>query len=208
MDARRQGDPWEPKYRVGAFTHIDQIYPTRLVQRAATPSKFKCATLQLSYDFRGSRLSLNDYMSRNPVTGLLIAKDDQILFERYQYARTDRDRFVSQSMVKSIIGILIGIAITEGAIKSVDDTPETYVSGFKGSEYGRTPIRDLLHMSSGVDFGETRDGGRDLNRLWNGMGIAFPATRIGTVNSIIQFNQRNEVSLRQRGTRCAGDGAP
>src|SRR5215471_18169194 len=71
MDARRQGDPWEPKYRVGAFTHIDQIYLTRLVQRVATPSKFKCATAQLSYDFRGSRLSLTDYMSCNPVTGLL-----------------------------------------------------------------------------------------------------------------------------------------
>jgi hypothetical protein len=63
----------------------------------------------------------------------------------------------------------------EGAIKSVDDTPEAYVPGFRGTEYGRTPIRDLLRM--GVDFGETRDGGRDLNRLWNGMGIAFPATK-------------------------------
>jgi CubicO group peptidase (beta-lactamase class C family) len=120
----------------------------------------------------------------------LIAKDDEILFERYQYARTDRDRFVSQSMVKSIIGLLIGIAVAEGAIKSVDGTAEAYVPGFKGTEYGRTPIRDLLHMSSGVDFGETRDGGRDLNRLWRGMGIAFPATKIGTVDSIVQFNQR------------------
>ncbi len=190
MDARRQGDPWEPKYRIGAFTHIDQIYPTRSIQRAATPSHFKCSTAEIHYEFRGNRLSPVDYMSRNPVTGLLIAKDDQILFERYQYARTDRDRFVSQSMVKSVIGLLIGIAISEGAIKSVDDAPEAYVPGFMGSEYGRTPIRDLLHMSSGVDFGETRDGGRDLNRLWNGMGIASAATKIGTVESIVQFNRR------------------
>jgi len=190
MDARRHGDPWDAKYRVGAFTHIDQIYPTRLVQRAATPWKFKCSTAQFYYEFRGNRFSPNDYVSRNPVTGLLIAKDDQILFEHYQYARTDHDLFVSQSMVKSIVGLLTGIAIAEGAIKSVDDSPETYVPGFKETEYGRTPIRDLLHMSSGVDFGETRDGGRDLNRLWNGMGIAFPATGIGTVNSIVQFNQR------------------
>jgi CubicO group peptidase (beta-lactamase class C family) len=190
MDARRHGDPWDPKYRVGAFTHIDQIYPTRLVRQAATPWKFKCSTAQIYYEFRGSRFSPIDYVSRNPVTGLLIAKNDQILFEHYQYARTDHDLFVSQSMVKSIVGLLIGIAIAEGAIKSVDDTPEAYVPGFRGTEYGRTPIRDLLHMSSGVDFGETRDGGRDLNRLWNGMGIAFPTTKIGTVNSIVQFNQR------------------
>ncbi|SDR99246.1 serine hydrolase domain-containing protein [Bradyrhizobium canariense] len=190
VEARRRGDPWEPKYRVGVFTHLDQIYPTRLIERAAAPWKFKCSTAQIYYDFRGSRFSAIDYASRNPVTGLLIAKDDHILFEHYQYARTDHDRFVSQSMVKSIIGLLIGIAIAEGAIKSVDDTPEAYVPGFRGTEYGRTSIRDLLHMSSGVDFGETRDGGRDLNRLWNGMGIASPTTKIGTVNSIVQFNQR------------------
>lgn len=190
VEARRRGDPWEPKYRVSAFTHLDQIYPTRRVERAASPWTFKYATAKIDYDFRGERLSPIDYMSRNPVTGLLVAKDDQILFERYQYARTDHDRFVSQSMIKSIMGLLIGIAISDGAIKSVDDTPEAYVPGFRGTEYGRTPIRDLLHMSSGVDFGENRDGGRDLNRLWNGMGIAFPTTKIGTTESMVQFNRR------------------
>jgi hypothetical protein len=120
----------------------------------------------MSDSFRGR---VADYLSRNPVTGLLIAKDDRILFEQYQYGRIDRDLLISQSMVKSITGILVGIAISEGAIKSVDDTTETYVPGFKGTEYGRTTIRDLLHMSSGVEFGEERDNERDLNRLWNDM---------------------------------------
>jgi CubicO group peptidase (beta-lactamase class C family) len=189
-EARKRGNPWEPKYRVGAFSHLDQIYPTRLVERAVTPSNFTCSTAEIYYNFREQRLSPVDYMSRNPVTGLLIAKDDAIVFERYQYARTDHDRFVSQSMVKSIMGLLIGIAVSDGAIKSVDDTPDAYVPGFRGTEYGKTPIRDLLRMSSGVDFGENRDGGRDLNRLWNGMGIAFPTTKIGTVESIVQFNRR------------------
>ena len=112
VEARRRGDPWEPKYRVGAFTHLDQIYPARLVERAGSPWNFKCSTAQIYYDFQGSRFSPIDYVSRNPVTGLLIAKDDHILFEHYQYARTDHDRFVSQSMVKSITGLLIGIAIS------------------------------------------------------------------------------------------------
>lgn len=190
VKARLQGNPWESRYRVGAFSHLDEIYATRPVERAQTPWMFKCSTLDIHYRFRGSQFSPADYMSRNPVTGLLIAKDDQILFERYQYARKDNDRFVSQSMVKSIVGLLLGIAISEGAIRSVDDLPEAYVPGFKGTEYGSTPIRDLLHMSSGVDFGEERDGGRDLNRLWNDMGIAFSTTKKGTVESIVQFNRR------------------
>lgn len=185
--ARRQGNPWEPKDRVGAFTHLDEIYPTRQVKAAAPPWMFKRAAVELPDSFRDH---LTDYLSRNPVTGLLIVKDDQVLFESYQYSRTDRDRFVSQSMVKSITGMLVGIAIAEGTIKSVDDPVETYVEGFKGSEYGRTTIRDLLHMSSGVEFGEQEDGGRDLNRLWIDMVAGLGNPRKGTVNSIIQFNHR------------------
>jgi CubicO group peptidase (beta-lactamase class C family) len=184
--ARQQGNPYEPGYRVGVFSHFDEIYPTRPIKCAATPWSFKHAQADMSDSFRRR---VTDYLSRNPVTGLLIAKDDRILVEHYQYGRTDRDRMLSQSMVKSIMGMLIGIAVSEGAIKSVDNTAETYVPGFKGTEYGKTPIRDLLHMSSGVEFGEERDGGRDLNRLWIDMVLGLGGAR-GTVNSIAQFNRR------------------
>jgi CubicO group peptidase (beta-lactamase class C family) len=191
--ARLQGNPFQPGYRVGAFSHFDELFPTRRITRVATPWAFTRATADISYSYEGNRSSLEDYLSRNPVTGLLIAQDDRILFEHYQYGRTDRDRLISQSMAKSIMGLLIGIAVSEGAIKSIDDTAETYVPGFRGSEYGKTPIRDLLHMSSGVDFGEDRDGGRDLNRLWQDM-VRGPAPGLGsakgTIASIIQFNQR------------------
>jgi CubicO group peptidase (beta-lactamase class C family) len=179
------GNPLSPKYRVGAFSHFDELYPTRQVNRAATPWQFK----RTPADDRFQEL-VADYLSRNPVTGLLIAKDDQILLEHYQYGRTDRDRLISQSMVKSITGMLIGIAIADGAIKSVDDTAETYVPPFKGTEYGKTPIRDLLHMSSGVDFGEERDNDRDLNRLWTDMIIGHGSLERNTVRSITQFNRR------------------
>jgi CubicO group peptidase (beta-lactamase class C family) len=188
--ARTQGNPWEPKYRVGAFSHLDALYPTRQINRAAKPWMFKCSSGEVQYRFRGAEYSLSDYMSRNPITGLLVCKENQIIFESYQYGRTDRDRFVSQSMVKSIMGILIGIAISEGAIKSVDDKAEVYVPGLKGTEYGATPIRDLLHMSSGVDFGEDRDGGRDLNRLWKDMVTGSSVHGKGTIPSIAQFNRR------------------
>lgn len=185
-----EGNPWEPKYRVGAFSHLDEIYSTRRISRAAMPWKFKRSTVEFRYRFKGRQSSLTDYLSRNPVTGLLIARDDAILFEHYQYGRTDRDRLVSQSMAKSITGILVGLAVADGAIGSTNDTPERYVPGFKGTEYGRTPIRDLLHMSSGVDFGEERDGGRDLNRLWRDMVIGGSMFKKGTINSITQFNHR------------------
>jgi CubicO group peptidase (beta-lactamase class C family) len=189
MRLHQPGDPPD-KYRVGAYSHCDEIHRTRRVARAALPWTFKRSQADIRYTYRGNPSSLTDYLSRNPVTGLLIAQDDQILFEHYQYGRTDLDRFNSGSMAKSITGMLIGIAISEGAIKSVEDTAETYVPGLKGTEYGRTPIRDLLHMSSGVDFGEKRDGGRDLDRLCDDTVNGGWMSRKGTVGSIVQFNRR------------------
>lgn len=182
-------DPSE-KYRVGAYSHFDEIHRTRLVTRATESWTFRRSQMDIRYAYQGTPSSLTDYLSRNPVTGLLIAKDEEILFEHYQYGRTDRDRFNSGSMAKSITGLLTGIAVADGAIKSVDDTPETYVPGFKGAEYGRTPIRDLLHMSSGVHFGEDKDGKRDLDRLWRDLTTGFWILKKGTVNSIVQFNRR------------------
>jgi CubicO group peptidase (beta-lactamase class C family) len=190
MLARQPGEPHEVKYRVGAYSHFDEIFPTRRIKRAAAPWRFKRSQADIRYWYRGGRSSVTEYMSRNPVTGLLIAKQDQIFFEHYQYGRTDRDRLLSQSMAKTITGMLIGVAISEGAIKSVDDTPEIYVPGFKGTEYGKTPIRDLLHMSSGVEYGEDKDGGRDLDRLWIDMMGGYGPPAKGTIDSIVQFNRR------------------
>ena len=193
--ARIQGNPFHPKYRVDAFSHFDELFPTRPIKQADTPWMFKRSATDIRYSYRGTQSSIAEYLSRNPVTGLLIAKDDRILVEYYQYGRTDRDRLLSQSMVKSIVGMLIGIAVSEGAIKSVADAAATYVPGFKGTEYGKTPIRDLLHMSSGVEFGEERNGGSDLNRLWRDM-VARPASK-GTIESLIEFNHR----IARPGTR-------
>jgi CubicO group peptidase (beta-lactamase class C family) len=132
---------------------------------------------RITYDFQCNRYNLEDYLNRNPTTGLLIAKDDTILFEHYQYARNDRHRFLSQSMAKTLTAMLIGIAISEGAIKSIDDTAATYVPQLAGTEYGKTAIRDLLHMASGVAF-------RDLARL-----VAhLPRKRM--VDNVSQFNTR------------------
>lgn len=190
LRATLEGNPWKPGYRVGAFSHLDEIYSTTTVRCSGSPWPFRRAAAEIAYQYRGRSSSLTDYLSRNPVTGLLVAKNDTILFEHYQYARTDRDRLVSQSMVKSITGLLVGLAVADGKIKSVDDIAETYVPGLRGSEYGMTPIRDLLHMSSGVDFGEQRDGGHDLDRLWRQMVIGAWIFRKGTIASITQFNHR------------------
>jgi CubicO group peptidase (beta-lactamase class C family) len=156
----------EMRHLVATYSHFDELTPARIVARAAAASSFqRAAEPEIYYSFGGERRTIADYLSRQPTTGLLLARDDTILYEHYQYGRSDRNRFLSQSMAKTITAKLIGIATTDGLIKSIDDDVATHVTALAGTEYGKTPIRALLHMSSGVDFKETYDGQDDIARL-------------------------------------------
>ncbi len=143
---------FEQRYMVGSFSHFDLLFPNQALAPAAHPWPFQRPSTppEISYFHAGSHFSIQDYLSHLPVTGLLIAKDDQILFEAYQYARTDRDRLTSQSMVKTIVGMLMGVAVSDHAVSSTTDTAGKYVPELGNSEYGKITIRDLLHMSSGI----------------------------------------------------------
>ena len=147
-------------FLVGSHSHLDEIFEGRPVRKSASPSRFARAPAEptIQWQFQGLDLTLDDYLARNPATGLLIARGDTILVERYQYGRTDRDRFTSWSMAKTVTSMLIGIAIAEGRIRSVDDTAAAYVPALAGTEYGKTSLRHLLQMSSGVRFSEEYSG--------------------------------------------------
>jgi CubicO group peptidase (beta-lactamase class C family) len=176
-------------FLVGSQSHQDEIFPSRLVRRAATPSPLARAASEpgLRYEYQGQTFGLDDYLARNPATGLLVARDDTIFVERYQYARTDRDRFTSWSMAKTVTSMLIGIAIAEGRIRSVDDPAATYVPALAGTEYGRTSLRHLLQMSSGVHFVEEYRPGDDVSRLAND---TLRQGGAGGVVAVTPFNER------------------
>src|SRR5262252_5363868 len=178
----------EMRHLVATYSHFDELTPARIVARAAAAWSFQRATEpEIYYSFGGERRTIGDYLSRQPTTGLLLARDDTILYEHYQYARSDRDRFLSQSMAKTITAMLIGIATTDGVIKSIDDDVATYVTALAGTEYGKTPIRALLHMSSGVDFKEVYDGQDDIARLGRDL-FGLPGKPPAV--SLAQFNTR------------------
>jgi CubicO group peptidase (beta-lactamase class C family) len=176
------------QYLIGTYSHFDEIYPSHPVVHAIIPWLFKRAPeLTISYGFQSETRSIENYLSRHPTTGLLIAKDDTILYEHYQYARNDRDRFLSQSMAKTITAMLIGIAMSEDKIKSIDDLVSAYVPGLANTEYGKTSIRDLLHMSSGVAFTEEYNGHDDVAQLGRDL---FSEPGKDPIVSVAQFNTR------------------
>jgi CubicO group peptidase (beta-lactamase class C family) len=164
-----------------------------VVRRATTPSPLARAASApaIRYEYQGQIFTLEDYLRRNPATGLLIARGDTILIERYQYARHDRHRFTSWSMAKTVTGMLIGIAIAEGRIRSVDDLAGTYVPALANTEYGRTSLRHLLQMSSGVRFIEGYTGKDDLIRL---VTDTFRQVGSGGVEAVKPYNLRSAPS--------------
>ena len=152
---------------VGLVSRFDEIFPARKVARGAEVRPLKRAASEpaIHYRYQSQAASLDDYLSRNRTTGLLILKGDTILAERYQYDRLPGQRMLSYSMAKTIVAMLVGIALSEGKVQSLDDRAETYVAELKGTPYGETPIRHLLTMSSGVRFTEVYSGNDDVATL-------------------------------------------
>jgi len=153
--------------RVGSFSHLDEILPYHTLQRSATPLLLPTAANapDITYRFEEKDNSLDDFLSRQRVTGFLLIKDGQVLAERYQYDRTAQNRFVSHSMAKSVVSLAIGIALAEKKIASLDDTVGKYVPKLAGNAYGETTIRNILRMASGVAFNEVYDGKDDVTRF-------------------------------------------
>ena len=178
-----------PTFRIGCYSHFDQIYEGRLVRRATVPSLLARAASEpaIRYEYQGQIFTIDDYLGRNPTTGLLIAQGEKILIERYQYARNDRHRFPSWSMAKTVTAMLIGIAIEEGFIRSIDDHAAAYVFGLRGTEYGRTSLRHLLQMSSGVRFIEDNSGKDDVARLSD---ATYRQLGSGGIEAVTPFNVR------------------
>jgi CubicO group peptidase (beta-lactamase class C family) len=176
-------------FLVGSHSHLDEVFEGRLVRRGPTPSPLTRAPSEpaIRYTFQGETRTLDDYLARHPTTALLVAQHDTILVERYQYGRNDRQRLTSWSMAKTVTSMLIGIALAEGQLRSVNDPAATYVPGLAGTEYGRTSLRDLLQMSSGVRFLEEYSGRDDVSRLAND---TFLQRGLGGVDAVTPFNER------------------
>ncbi|MFP5392861.1 MAG: serine hydrolase domain-containing protein [Gammaproteobacteria bacterium] len=163
---------YDESVRVGSFTaqgEIPGIFngKSNVLAPSTAPMPLRRAerepALRWSVDGRTS-LSVDDYLARQRIMGLLIIKDGVIQVERYQYARQPTQRFLSNSMAKSILSLAVGIAQHEGKIASLDDRADRYAPKLQGTLYGETTIRNLLRMASGAHFEERYDGHDDLER--------------------------------------------
>ncbi|HTY61189.1 MAG TPA: serine hydrolase [Acidobacteriota bacterium] len=139
------------------FHHMDQLgLRTDLIKKGERiyPLREPARDWTTDYKFHGGRYSLNEYFKRNFVTGFLVLHNDQIIVERYFHEADRNSRFVSQSLSKSIVSILVGAAVEEGAIKSVEDPVTKYLPYLSEGGYRNVTVKNLLQMSTGVNYSE------------------------------------------------------
>jgi CubicO group peptidase (beta-lactamase class C family) len=156
---------WTPEQTLVNFKHLDQLFSVRTVPHGAS-------TLELSNDepidpivpLEGQRLTVDQLMDEYRVTGVIALHHGRIVLERYAHGRTARDRWFSASVAKSFTSTLIGAAIRDGLIGSIDDPLTGYIPELKSAPaFDGVTLRHLMTMSSGLRFNEnTTDPTSDM----------------------------------------------
>ena len=139
------------------FNRAYKIFPTSKLLASNEPASFEVAQsidLPSKFAFRGSLIDVEEFLSRTGTSALLIINDGKISYENYWLTGGKDVKWMSMSVSKSFISALVGIAIEQGYIDSVNNSITEYVPQLKNSAYEGIQIKDVLQMSSGARWNE------------------------------------------------------
>lgn len=187
---------------VNNFRTFDSVWPVSVMEASANKHiypKGTFITLPDNFKYNGKAYNSVKFLEDSWATGFLVLQNDSIVFEDYYKGNTESTRNISWSMAKSFISALMGIAIEEGYIKSIEQNVEDYVPELIGSSYEGVRIKDVLQMSTGVKFNEDYgDFNSDINRWGRGFALGgsqdeFAGTlereaEPGTINHYVSIN--------------------
>jgi hypothetical protein len=184
------------------FRSFDSVWPVSVLEAPLKKHVYpKASTLSLpnSFQFEGQEYNTKKFLKDSWTTGLLVIQNDSIVFEDYYLGNTESTRNISWSMAKSFISAIMGIAIEDGYINSIEEHVEVYVPELIGSSYEGVRIKDVLQMSTGVKFNEDYgDFNSDINRWGRGFALGGSQDEFagslerevepGTVNHYVSIN--------------------
>jgi CubicO group peptidase (beta-lactamase class C family) len=141
------------------FADLDdhRIFANRTVERGAQASQLRSlsrvprfvADLKVPNEAGESR-PLDAYLDDTSTAAFVVLRDDRIVYERYSRGFDERSLLNSFSIAKSIMATLVGIAVAEGRIASLDATVADYRPEFAATPYGAVTLKSLLMMTSGM----------------------------------------------------------
>ncbi len=141
------------------FRSMDRLFTTRTVAHAGAVWRLPRADapLDFTYSFQGKQRTPEEFLDRTYTNALLVMKDGKIVSEIYRNNSDESSRFIAWSMTKSITSLLVGCALADHRVASLDDDITTYLPELKGGGYDGVTIRQILQMRSGVDYEERYD---------------------------------------------------
>lgn len=167
---------WTPEQQVAGFRNMEKLSPARRVAAGDRPyplpeEYLDLGGVEIATDL--ATMTVDDYVVRQNVAGLIVVKDGRVVYERYELGNSQASRWVSYSVAKSVTSLLVGAAIKDGYIKSVDESVTDYLPRLKHSAYDESTIQNLLQMSSGVEWNEDyADPGADINTIpWDTLSV-------------------------------------
>lgn len=148
---------WTPEQTITNFKHLDRLFPVRTIPRGSSVLQLPNGdSIDPIVPLEHRRLTVDQLMDEYRVTGVIALHHGRIILERYAYGRTAQDRWFSASVAKSITSTLIGAAVREGLIDSVDDPITRYIPELKSvPAFDGVTLRHLMTMSSGLRFNES-----------------------------------------------------
>jgi len=148
---------WELDQKVSGFRNFDRLFQTRPVDAGGSAYPLPDSPVDLGglrFEFLNETFDLEGYIRRSNTAGLIVIKDGNIALESYALGNNEDSRWISFSVAKSVVSMLLGAAIKDGYIGGVDEKVTDYLPRLKGSSYDDVAIRDVLHMASGVAWNE------------------------------------------------------
>lgn len=152
---------FEPGLNYLTFQHMDQMFATRSVAAGDTVWQLPSEPVSIAGEYKigDKTLSLDEALEATSTNALVIVKGGKIVHETYRNGSDAKTRFLTFSVAKSYVSTLIGFALADGAIKSLDDKVSVYLPELAGTGYDAATVRDLLRMRSGVDWQEIYEFG-------------------------------------------------
>jgi CubicO group peptidase (beta-lactamase class C family) len=160
---------WNQEEKELGFAHFDEVYKAREVPKGRKVYALKQGNPLTALSKGGEKESaLEKFITEQKVAGLLVLHNGKIRLERYALGFTENERWTSHSIAKSVTSTLLGAAIKDGYIKSVDEYVTHYIPALKGSAYDSVTIRQLLTMTTGVRWTEIyTDPNADIVKFYN-----------------------------------------
>ncbi len=146
---------WPAAKREQYIAALDSLFLTRTVKAGPRVKELETGRSLTAFEPGGSRArALDRFLANQRVRGVLVMQDGQIRLERYLAPHSRGTRWNSFSVAKSITSTLLGAAMKDGYIRSLDDSVSRYIKALRGSAYDDVTLRQLLTMTSGVKWNE------------------------------------------------------